>query len=344
MLEIQPRAKRIFAAVDKSMNQLVAAFPAQMKEALEIAALFDTKPNRPFANVVICGLGGSGIGGTILSQLIKDECSCPIVSSKDYSIPGFVDENTLLIACSYSGNTEETLEALSSAVAKNAQIACITSGGKLLEMAKSNNWPHIQIPGGYPPRSAFGFSLVQLFRLSEAFGLFDGAWRGQMESAMNYIQSNQEAIKSEGEKLAEGLYGKMPIIYASSWLDGVATRWRQQINENAKMLCWHHYYPEQNHNELVGWRNEDDRLAVVFLKSKNDHYRVAKRMELSDEVYQKYTPSMYEFTAVGSSKLEQAIHLIHLGDWMSVALADLRGVDSTEVNVIDWFKGELAKV
>ena len=273
-----------------------------------------------------------------------DEIKIPITLINDYTLPAFVDKNTLVVGSSYSGNTEETLEALSTAVAKNAQIACITSEGKLLEMAKSNNWQHIQIPGGYPPRSALGFSLVQLFRLSEAFGLCNVTWRGHMELAMNYIQSTQEAIKSEGEKLAEGLHGKMPIIYSSSWLDGVATRWRQQINENAKMLCWHHYYPEQNHNELVGWRNEDDRLAVVFLKSKNDHYRVAKRMELSDEVYQKYTPNIYEFTAVGSSKIEQAIHLIHLGDWMSVALANLRGVDSTEVNVIDWFKSELAKV
>ncbi|GAB5538807.1 MAG: bifunctional phosphoglucose/phosphomannose isomerase [Salibacteraceae bacterium] len=330
--------------MDKSMNQLVAEFPAQMKEALEIASTFGLQNKSPFTNVVICGLGGSGIGGTILSQLIQAECPYPVTASKDYSIPGFVNENTLLIACSYSGNTEETLEALNNAISKQAQIVCVTSGGKLLEMATQHNWPHIKIPGGYPPRSAFGFSLVQLFRIAEEYGLCGSAWRNHMESAMNFINKNQSDIKAEGEKLAQGLHGKMPIVYAASWMEGVATRWRQQINENAKMLCWHHYYPEQNHNELVGWRTEDENLAVIFLKSNEDHYRVTKRMELSHEVYKKYTPNIYSFSAIGDSKIEQAVYLIHLGDWMSVALADLKGADSTEVKVIDWLKGELAKV
>lgn len=333
----------IFANMSKSMNQLVAEFPAQLREAMAIADGFRLKSKRPFEHVLICGLGGSGIGGSILAQLIAEECQFPVLASKDYTVPEFVDPKTLVIACSYSGNTEETLEALDSAVAQGAQIACITSGGKLLEMAQENNWPCIKIPSGYPPRSAFGFSIVQLFKLASEFGMIATGWKSDMEKAIAYLEANQDEIQRAGLQLAEGLQHKMPVIYSSSWLEGVSTRWRQQINENAKKLAWHHYYPEMNHNELVGWRNKNHDLAVVLLTSNFDHDRVTRRMELSQSVFMKLTPHVHHCSAIGGSKIEQAIYLIHLGDFMSVELADLNGTDSTEVDVIDWLKDELSK-
>jgi glucose/mannose-6-phosphate isomerase len=329
--------------MSKTMNELVAEFPSQLGEAMRIASEFKLERKLEFENVLICGLGGSGIGATILSQLVSEESPFPIGVSKDYSIPSYVNQRTLFIACSYSGNTEETLEALNMAVAQKAQIACVTSGGKLLELAKSNHWPVIQIPSGYPPRAAFGFSMIQLLRLASATGIISDAWEEEMLSALGYIESNQSKISKAGHQLAEALQTKIPVIYASNWLEGVATRWRQQINENAKMLCWHHYYPEMNHNELVGWRTQNHNLAVVFLTSDFDHNRVAHRMELSETIIRKYTPHIHHCAAVGSSKIEQIIYLIHLGDWMSVHLADMRKADSTEVEVIDWLKGELAK-
>lgn len=329
-------------AMNKSMNDLVLEFPYQVKQALEIADGFDATLEREFQNVLICGLGGSGIGGTILSQLIADQCDKPILSSKDYTVPTFVNEHTLVIACSYSGNTEETLEALLTATESGAQIACITSGGKLLDMAQNIGWPVIQIPSGYPPRAAFGFSLIQLLKFASAFGLCTDQWKWDVDAALSRFETQSTQIQSDAKILASQLFGKLPIIYSSGWLEGVGTRWRQQINENAKMLCWHHYYPEMNHNELVGWRNENSDLAVVMLKSNFDHKRVSKRMDLSEEVFAKYTPNVFQINAQGSSKIEQALYLIHLGDWMSVYLADLKGADSTEVMVIDWLKGELA--
>lgn len=333
----------IFALMSKSMMDLVAEFPAQMKEALEIANGFKLSVKRDFDNVLICGLGGSGIGGTILSQLIAQESNIPVVCSKDYSIPSFVGERTLVIACSYSGNTEETLESLEYAMENKAQIACITSGGRLLEMAHEHQWPHIQILPGYPPRAAFGLSITQLFKLAECYGLITSDWKAQFQTATNYIQTNQDRISDAGRQLAEALRTKLPVIYTSTWLEGVGVRWRQQINENAKMLCWHHSYPEMNHNELVGWRNENHQLGVIFLTSDLDHPRVVRRMELSEEVYRKYTPHIHHCAAEGESAIEQAIFLIHLGDWMSVHLAALRNMDATEVQIIDWLKGELAK-
>lgn len=329
--------------MSKSMNHLVLEFPAQLKEAMAIASGFEGKLTRDFDNVIICGLGGSGIGGTILSQLLSQESSKPILSSKDYTIPSFVGPNTLVIACSYSGNTEETLEALDSAIEAQAQIACITSGGRLLKMAKMKNWPVIQIPSGYPPRSAFGFSLVQLLKFASSFGLTGKDWVSEVELGVQRLESELTEIQTQAKEIASSLVGKTPIIYSSNWLEGIGTRWRQQINENAKMLCWHHYYPEMNHNELVGWRTKDESLAVVMLKSNFDHKRVAKRMELSEEIYSKYTPHIFTVQAKGDTKIEQALYLIHLGDWTSVYMADIREIDSTEVKVIDWLKGELSK-
>ena len=326
------------------MNDLVLEFPAQVKEAMTIASGFEGKLSRDFDNVLICGLGGSGIGGTILSQLIGGESSKPIMASKDYSIPAFVGPNTLVIACSYSGNTEETLEALDSVIEAKAQIACITSGGKLLKMAKMKNWPVIQIPGGYPPRSAFGFSLVQLLKFASSFGLTSIDWESEVHTAVQRLETELAEIQSISEELAIALAYKTPIIYSSNWLEGVGARWRQQINENAKMLCWHHYYPEMNHNELVGWRTKDENRAVVMLKSNFDHKRVAKRMELSEKVYSEYTSNVHTVNAKGATRIEQALYLIHLGDWTSVYMADLIEMDSTEVKVIDWLKGELSKL
>jgi len=327
----------------RMMNEYVAEFTAQLRQGLEIAGEFEMKEVPEFENVLILGLGGSGIGGTILSQLIADQCTVPISSSKDYTIPGFVGEQTLVIACSYSGNTEETLQALADAVIRNAHIACISAGGKLSEAAMDKKWPLIQIPTGYPPRAAFALSLIQLFKMADAYGLVMNDWQEEVEAAIKRLDENADQIKNTARQLAESIQGRLPVLYSSSWLDGVAVRWRQQINENAKTLAWTNVYPEMNHNELVGWRNENHDLVVIFLTSEFDHPRVMRRMELSEEVYRKYTPHIHHYKAQGESMLEQALYLINLGDWMTVYLADIKGADAVEVDVIDWLKGELAK-
>ena len=179
--------------------------------------------------------------------------------------------------------------------------------------------------------------------MAEAFGLTNGAWVTSFENAIAYLDANEEQINNAGRALAESIQNKLPIIYTSSWLEGVATRWKQQIAENSKGLSWFNTYPEMNHNELVGWASGDHDLAVIFLTSDKDHPRVARRMELTEEVYSKKTPHIHRFKAVGETRLEQALYLIHLGDWMTVHLAEFRGADSIEIEVIDWLKGELAK-
>ena len=329
--------------MEMKMDQLVADFTQHLRTALDIAAEFNLRQELSCKNVLVCGLGGSGIGGTIMGQMLQDHCSVPIQSAKDYTIPAYVNEDTLVIASSYSGNTEETLEALATAVEKNAQIAVISSGGKISDMAIANGWPLITVPGGLPPRAAFGLTFLQLFRIAEAYDLTNGAWFDQVKSAIDFLDAKEEKIKNAARTLAESIQHKLPIIYTSSWLEGVATRWKQQIAENSKGLSWYNTYPEMNHNELVGWASGSKDLAVIFLTSDMDHPRVAKRMELTERVMAKKTPHIHHFKAEGDSRIEQALHLIHLGDWMTVYLAEFRGADSIEIEVIDWLKGELAK-
>lgn len=327
------------------MRELIANFTQHITEAISISNATTLTPfNGKIDNVLICGLGGSGIGGTIISQVVADQANCPIVINKDYKIPAFVNQNTLVIACSYSGNTEESIEMLAQAESKNAVIACITSGGKLLEIAKEKKYNHLLIPGGYPPRAAFGLAFPPLFFLLSHYHIITFDYVAQLNNAVQLINAEEKNIISEANSVTEKLVNKIPVIYADSWFEGVAVRFRQQINENAKMLCWHHVIPEMNHNELVGWTTKNENLAVVLFRNKDDYFRTQKRMEINKTVISKYTSTIIEIFSKGNSRLEQALYLIHLGDWISYLLAEKKGIDVTEVDVITNLKNELAKI
>jgi glucose/mannose-6-phosphate isomerase len=325
------------------MKALVQNFTNQLKEAKIIADKAIISPSKNIQNIVITGLGGSGIGGTIISELVSDSCTVPIIINKDYFLPAFVNENTLLIVSSYSGNTEETLSAMQQAISKKAQIACITSGGKVLELAKQHQFDFIEIPGGNPPRSCIGYSLVQLIKVLVAKDFADKKLFTDLEKAIALLDKENAAIKIESQKVAEKLLNKITVIYSLGTCEGAVVRFRQQINENSKMLCWHHVFPEMNHNELVGWTEKNDDLVVVTFHTSFDYNRTKKRYEVCKPIFEKYSSGVIDITAKGESKLEQFLYLINIGDWISCDIADLRGIDPVEVNVINHLKGELAK-
>lgn len=325
------------------MKALVQNFTNQLKEAKIIADKAIISSSKNIQNIVITGLGGSGIGGTIISELVSDSCTLPIIINKDYFLPAFVNENTLLIVSSYSGNTEETLSAMQQAISKKAQIACITSGGKVLELAKQHQFDFIEIPGGNPPRSCIGYSLVQLIKVLVAKDFADKTLFSDLEKAIALLDKENAAIKIESQKIAEKLLNKITVIYSLGTCEGAVVRFRQQINENSKMLCWHHVFPEMNHNELVGWTEKNDDLVVVTFHTSFDYNRTKKRYEVCKPIFEKYSSGVLDITAKGESKLEQFLYLINIGDWISCDIADLRGIDPVEVNVINHLKGELAK-
>ena len=327
------------------MKLLVQKFINQIKDAISIGEAAELKnPGKKFSNVLITGLGGSGIGGKIVAQLTAQQLELPVNINNDYTIPNYVNENTLVIASSFSGDTEETLSALEVAMEKGAEIACITSGGKLLEIAIEKNYNHIILPAEKSPRAMLTYSLIQQFFLLFNYGLIDGRFKKELHNSIFLLEENEADIKTYAKEVAQGLYGKTGVLYAEANFEGVVSRMRQQINENAKNLCWHHVLPEMNHNELVGWAGGKNEYAVVMLRTNFDHSRTSVRMDISKKIISKYTETIFEFNAKGESLIAQSLYLILFGDWVSVYLAELNKVDSIEVKVIDYLKGELAKI
>lgn len=327
------------------MDQLIASFTRQLNEAIRIGEAAQLTPAAvPIHQVVITGLGGSGIGGTIVSEITSEEAKVPVIVNKDYFLPGFVSAHTLVVVSSYSGNTEETLQAMDIALEKKAKIICVSSGGKVVEKAKALKLDHIIIPGGMPPRACLAYSMTQLFYILSFHSIITTAFKEQFQAAVRLLDTEEKEIREKAKEITNKLSGKIPVIYSVAGCEGVAIRFRQQVNENGKMLCWHHVIPEMNHNELVGWREKNEALAVIFFRNKNDFGRNQTRIEINKKIISQYTSNITDIYSKGASPLENALYLIHLGDWISYYLAAGRGMDPVEVKVIDFLKAELSKV
>ncbi|MCX6747379.1 MAG: bifunctional phosphoglucose/phosphomannose isomerase [Candidatus Nomurabacteria bacterium] len=331
------------------MEKLIENFGLQLQDAIRIGERIEfTQELRRFSNVVIAGMGGSGIGGTIVSELVLGESEVPIYISKNYFLPKFVNKETLVIISSYSGNTEETVNALNEAVEKGAKVVCIASGGKVIEIAKEKKLNHVQIPntviaeGVSSPRAAIGYSIVQIFFILNFFNVISDKWQNEMAKAIALIESERENIKKEAQIIAEKILGKFPVVYAPAGSEGVAVRFKQQLNENAKMLAWYNVIPEMNHNELLGWEGGTDNLVVIIFRNDNDYSHIAQRIEFSKEVILKHTKDIVEIYSKGESAIERAIYHIHVGDYVSIYLANLRHVNPNDLAEIEALKSFLA--
>ena len=327
------------------MNDYINDFSNHLREAIEIADNTTLTPyTKEIRNILICGLGGSGIGGTIVSDIISSKVNIPIAATKDYSIPNFVNEHTLVIANSYSGNTEETLYALEKCQARGAEIAVITSGGKLKTIAEENKYNKIIIPGNQPPRAMFGYAFTELFFMLNHYGIIDDSFKADFDEAITLLDTEKADIQKQAMDLAKKMYKQTPVIYVANGFEGVAVRFRQQINENSKMLCWHSVVPEMNHNELLGWRTNVDDLAVVYFRNTCDYDRNQIRMDINKKVISKFTSNITEIWSKGDSLIENSLYHISLGDWVSWYLSEMNNVDAIEIDVIEFLKGELAKI
>lgn len=328
------------------MDKMVARFPEQLEEAFGIAQKITLKKHTaPLRSVFISGLGGSGIGGGFVQDFVRGVCKLPVVVSKGYQAPAWINKNTLAICSSYSGNTEETLSTLEQLHHTGAKVVCIASGGKLIDIAKAKGYDYVQLPGGWSsPRACLGYSVVAQLGVFRAAKLIPSKLLNQVTGAQKLLKRDQNAMQKAARKIAGFLTGKTPVLYIADHMEAVAVRWRQQINENAKMLCWHHVIPEMNHNELVGWRDQRADVAVIWLRNHDDFSRTAIRTDINKEIVEHYTQTSIELYSKGKNLIEKALWLVHLGDWVSVYLAELRNVDPIEIKVIDFLKGELAKV
>lgn len=330
---------------DKPMKELLKKFPKDLNEAIKIAknSAFKTYEGQ-IKNVVICGMGGSGIGGTIASQIVYNTCNLPIICCKSYQLPAFANKDTLVIASSYSGNTEETISCIQQAGIKGCEVVVLTSGGVLLDIAKQKGYNFIQIPSGQPPRSAFGFSFPQLFFILNHYGIIDSNYEAEFLSSADLIEKNQKEILKTAEKIAHQLKGKIPVIYAETFYSGAAVRFRQQLNENSKTLCWHHSIPEMNHNELVGWDIGYQFIAPVFLIGGDESDRNTYRIDINKEIIGPQVDEIIMIKAKGQNRIERTLYLINICDWVSLFLAELNDADPELIKNIVFLKGKLSEI
>ena len=331
------------------MKKLIEGFTQQLAHALKIGQTMDlVRPGSDIRNVLITGMGGSGIGANLVESLTFGRVPIPIIVSKGYNIPQFVSPHTLFIACSYSGNTEETLAAVQKGMLKRAHVICVTSGGKMLELAKEYNLFYIQVPGGSPsPRAQLGYMMTSLLYALYHTNLIGAAFIKETENAIEYLDRGEKAVQSEAELIAKKLRGKLPIIYCDERLKAMAIRFQNQLNENSKQMAHVNTFPEMNHNEIVGWRFPENILQqsqVVYLYSDHDHERVEKRMEICRDIFEKRSNPIIDIVAEGASLLEQYYYLIHLTDWISYYLAKENNVDADSIDNINFLKDELTKL
>jgi len=326
------------------MYQLISSLPQQLSDALEIfekSKLSELKA--PIKNVVISGMGGSGIGGSILKDIAFNHAKVPVEVVKDYEIPAYVNENTLFIASSYSGNTEETLQATRKALDLGAQIKIVSSGGTMLDIAQQHTLDFIKIPGGFPPRACLGYSLVCVTGICANYQIISFVEK-EIKTTIEFLDKHQQDIKTSALTIAKKLSKKFTAIYAVSGFNSAALRLQQQLNENAKQLAWSSTYPELNHNELVAWSQKREQLAVVVIKSELTHKRNLHRINISKAMIQPLCDAYVEIEAQGTTHLQQIIYLIHLSDFISWYLSIENKVDAMDIQVIEKLKSELAAI
>jgi len=347
--------EQIRATDPGNMYNRIFDLPEQMEEALKIATAWDISPDdfSEIKNIVVIGMGGSAIGGDLVRTLLSSQLLIPFQICRHYQLPEYVDDETLVIASSYSGNTEETLSALDDALQRKAMIAAISTGGMLDDIAKLNDIPVANIPEGLQPRAAIGYSFVPLLIFLEKIGLVKDMVAQVKQTAKllgslreNYIES-EPSEKNPAKRMAAQIHGRISIIYSGPTLtDVVAVRWKGQICENAKNMAFANQYAEFNHNELVGWSDSieahRDHLAVIQLIDADDHPRIARRMEIVGKLIEKQGVPVIEARSIGKTALERMFSLIQLGDFVSYYLAILHEVDPTPVDVIETLKKVLS--
>ena len=334
------------------MYKMINGFSDQIK--VSIKYMDNWSLNNKYSNienVLITGMGGSAIGGDFVAALLEKDCNQPIIINRSYNIPGWVNENTLVITSSYSGQTEETISALKQALDKNAKIICITTGGQISIIALKEKLDLIKMPLDLQPRAAIGFSLTLTFLILAKIGIFNYQLiKNNLVESIIELEKWQLVFQNIDEnnpaiKISKKIKNTFPVIYAASGWTGIcALRFRGQLAENSKILSSHYIFPEQNHNEIEGWTcypNILSNTSIVWLNDLDNNIRVHKRMKITKELLSSYSSNQININVDGKSSLERMFKMIHLLDWVSYYLALLNSVDPTPVNRISQLKERL---
>ena len=337
----------------EGMLARIKELPVQCKQAWQAVMDFNLPADyRKIDKVVVLGMGGSAIGGDLVRTLLQDESKIPVIVYRDYGLPAFVDERTLLIASSYSGNTEETLSGFEPALKTGAKKLVMTTGGKLGQIAEKYRMPVFKIEYTAQPRAALGFSFIPTLGVMQKLGFIadksaDVAETIDVLEKMTARLDEKSPTKSnQAKQLAQWLYGQLPVIYGAGIAAEAAHRWKTQINENGKAWAFYEVFPELNHNATVGYplpKEVASKVRVVMLRSPTYNARVKLRYEVTAGLM-KQAGVAYEYVdAEGKSALAQMTGLISLGDYVSYYLAILYQVDPSPVKAISYLKERLEK-
>lgn len=337
------------------MSRHLESFPAHLTEAREIGRRSGlTVSSDGVTSIVVLGMGGSAIGGELASGYLVGDLDVPFGVVRGYDVPGYVDPNTLVFVSSYSGNTEETVSAYRVAAERGARIVCSTTGGEIARLA--SEWGHdlVTIPGALPPRAALAYSLVPTLVALARLGFIDEP-DGQIDDAVAVAEDNVGLYgldvspeRNAAKDLALWFWGHIPVVYGTAPMTSVvASRWAGQLSENSKTIAHRNELPEMNHNEIVGWSGPHvlaGEARVVLLRDADDHARVARRIHLTRDEIAATGAGVREVESRGETRLGRLVSLVGLGDFVSLYLALLEGVDPTPVAPIDRLKRSLSEL
>ncbi len=343
----------VYAALDKSgMGAQIRGLPAQCRQAWEKALKFSLPPAyRDVNRVVILGMGGSAIGGDLLRGIAGNAGRAVITVQREYDLPAAIDEKTLVIASSYSGNTEETLASFAQALKKDCLKLAIATGGKLAGMAREANVPLFVIEHVSPPRAALGASLLPLLAITGNLGLLS-IKTDEVSDTLQALerlgagwQENSPVERNRAKSLAMTLMGKIAVIYGAGLLTDVARRWKTQINENSKAWAFFETLPELNHNAVLGYSYPAalaDSFYVLMLRCPSLHPRTLIRYQVTGELLAQSKIAFEYIDGEGGNPLKEMLGLVLLGDWVSYYLSMLYGADPSPIPQIDFLKKRLA--
>jgi glucose/mannose-6-phosphate isomerase len=323
----------------------VAKHYREAAKTAEKTLLIYSKPK----NIIVAGMGGSGIGGELLKDWTLDKATVPIEVSRGYSLPAYANKNSLVLIVSYSGETEESLSAFLDAAKRNCMIHCISSGGSLLEFAEKLNVPYLRVPSGMPPRAALPYLFTPLLKALEKTKIVSSVSE-DLSEAINLLERisgenapEKPARANFSKTLALGIDDTVPVVYGFGIYRSVAQRFKQQFNENSKIPSKWEFFPELDHNEIVGWENAGNlakHFSAIFIRDESESNEIRNRIETTKALMHPDS-KMFEVWSQGKCALARMLLTICMGDFASVYLAILREVDPTPVKTIALLKEKM---
>jgi glucose/mannose-6-phosphate isomerase len=314
----------------------VLGIPDQLRDALWRIESARLEPAEA-AGVMVCGVGGSAIGGDLAAAALGDRLTRPLLTVRGYELPSWATPDWTVLCCSYSGNTEETLACLAAAEALGARRLVASTGGQLVDGAREAGLPVIGLPGIFQPRAAVAY----MFAVAAEVAALAGAGprlHTEIDAAAAFLEGEREGLRARAAEIASQLEGAVPVVYGADLTTPVARRWKTEVNENAKLHSFFSELPEADHNELCGWDGPGAGFAAVFLEDCDQHPRERRRFELTADAVAATGAAVVRVETAGETRVARLLWATMLGDLVSLELTAVRGVDPLSIEPIERLK------